>query len=138
MGDYKRLKVWRKAHALACAVYTLTRSFPRADQFTLGDQIRRAAISIGANIVEGCGRNADGDLRRFLYIALGSANELRYLLELAVEVDVVARPTGDPLIAATDEIRRMLSALATAASQGRRPAKEKARLQAAPLQSTDS
>jgi four helix bundle protein len=125
MGDYKRLKVWQKAHKLTCVLYAVARTFPKADQFVLGDQIRRAAISIGANIAEGCGRNGDGELRRFLNIALGSANELRYLLELAVDVGVLLQSTGAPLINAVDEVRRMLSALATAADQGRRPWKEK-------------
>jgi len=119
VGDYKRLRVWQKAHKLACAVYHTTRSFSQQDQFVLGDQMRRAAISIGANIAEGCGRNGDGELRRFLNIALGSANELRYLLELAIDVGVLPPSTGEPLIAATDEVRRMLAALASAASQGR-------------------
>jgi four helix bundle protein len=67
------LRVCQKAHELTCAVYAIARAFPRVDQFVLGNQIRRAAISIGANISEGCGRNGDGDLRRFLNIALGSA-----------------------------------------------------------------
>jgi len=124
MGEYKRLKVWEKAHKLTCAVYEVTRSFPRAD-LVLADQIRRAAISIGANIAEGCGRNGDGELRRFLNIALGSANELRYLLELTIDVGVLAAATGAPLVAAADEVRRMLAGLAAAADQGRRPSKEK-------------
>jgi four helix bundle protein len=94
VGDYKRLKVWQKAHKLTCAIYAVTRAFPRGDQFVLGDQIRRAAISIGANIAEGCGRNGDGELRRFLNIALGSANELRYLLELAIDVEVLPAAVG--------------------------------------------
>ncbi len=133
LGDYKRLKVWQKAHKLTCGVYAVARAFPKGDQFVLGEQIRRAAISIGANIAEGCGRNGDGDLRRFLNIALGSANELRYLLELAVDVGVLPQSTGAPVISAVDEIRRMLRALVTAADQGRRPSKERARLKTAPI-----
>jgi four helix bundle protein len=122
MGNYKRLRVWRKAHALTCTLYRITRDFPKRDQFVLGDQIIRAAISVGANIAEGCGRNGDGELRRFLNIALGSANELRYLLELAIDVGLVSADVGARLVEAADEVRRMLSALATAADQGRRPA----------------
>jgi four helix bundle protein len=125
VGDYKRLRVWQKAHKLACAVYRVTRSFPKPERFVLGDQIRRAAISVGANIAEGCGRNGDGELRRFLNIALGSANELRYLLELAIDVEVLPEAPGRPLVAATDEVRRMLAALAAAAEQGRRPSNER-------------
>jgi four helix bundle protein len=123
LGDYKRLKVWQRAHKLACAVYEATRALPQRDQFVLGDQLRRAAISVAANIAEGCGRNSEGDLRRFLNIALGSANELRYLLELATDVGVIARDAA-ALVGATDEVRRMLASLAMAAYQGRRPSKE--------------
>jgi four helix bundle protein len=119
VGDYKRLRVWRKAHAIVCEVYAVTRTFPQHDQFVLGDQLRRAAISIAANIAEGCGRNGDGDLHRFLNIALGSANELRYLLELAIDVGVLSRTAGDPIVAAVDDVRRMLYGLASAADQGR-------------------
>jgi four helix bundle protein len=119
VGDYKRLRVWQKAHRLTCALYAVTRSFPQAEQFVLGSQIRRAAISIGANIAEGCGRNGDGELRRFLNIALGSANELRYLLEVAIDVGLITPTTGEALVTAVDEIRRMLSALSSAAHQGR-------------------
>jgi four helix bundle protein len=98
MGDYKRLRVWQKAHELTCAVYAIARTFPRADQFVLGNQIRRATISIGANIAEGCGRNGDGDLRRFLEHRPGLRNELRYLLEAAIDVGLVADATGRPLL----------------------------------------
>jgi four helix bundle protein len=132
MGDYKRLRVWRKAHAVTCALYAITRAFPKQDQFVLGDQIRRAAISVCANIAEGCGRNGDGDLHRFLNIALGSANELRYLVELAMDVDVLARDTGGPILEAVDDVRRMLSGLAIAAEQGRWSTTKRARPKAAP------
>ncbi len=133
MGDYKRLRVWRKAHEIACAIYRVTRAFPTRDQFVLGDQLRRAAISIGANIAEGCGRNGDGDLHRFLNIALGSANELRYLLELAMDVGLLSAADGMPLVSAVDDVRRMLSGLATTARRARSSAKkEMARPNAVP------
>jgi four helix bundle protein len=132
VGDYKRLRVWRKAHAVTCELYGITRAFAKLDQFVLGDQIRRAAISVAANIAEGCGRNGDGDLHRFLNIALGSANELRYLVELAMDVDVLARDTGAPIVAAIDDVRRMLSGLSTAAEQARRSNAKRARPKAAP------
>jgi four helix bundle protein len=137
VGDYKRLTVWARAHKLACGVYAATGHFPQTEQFGLGAQLRRAAVSIGANIAEGCGRNGDGELRRFLNIALGSANELRYLLEVAVDVGLTLRPVADPLIAATDEVRRMLAALASATKQSRHT-KEKARPKAVPIQGSDS
>jgi len=65
MRDFRGLKVWEKAHALTLAIYKATSDFPREEQFGLTSQLRRAAASIGANIAEGCGRDSDGDLRRF-------------------------------------------------------------------------
>ena len=120
MADYKRLRVWRKAHSVTCALYAVTQTFPQRDRFVLGDQILRAAISVCANIAEGCGRNGDGDLHRFLNIALGSANELRYLVELAMDVGLIQRDTGSPILESIDDVRRMLTGLAVAAHQGRR------------------
>jgi four helix bundle protein len=76
MEDFKNLKVWRKAHELTLAVYQRTRTFPKDEIYGLTSQIRRASASIGANIAEGCGRRSDPELKRFVQIARGSANEL--------------------------------------------------------------
>jgi four helix bundle protein len=105
-------------------VYVVTRSLPQRDQFVLGNELRRAAISIAANIAGGRGRNGDGELRRFLNIALGSANELRSLLELSADAGVLPRGVTDPRMVAADEIRRMLSSLAAASDAGRRPSRK--------------
>jgi four helix bundle protein len=79
MGDYQRLGVWQDAHQLVLSVYRSTSGFPAAERYVLTSQIRRVAISIAANIAEGCGRNRDGEWAKFIGIALGSANELDYL-----------------------------------------------------------
>ena len=76
MEDFKNLKVWSKAHALTLAVYQRTRTFPKDEIYGSTSQIRRASASIGANIAEGCGRRSDPELKRFVQIARGSANEL--------------------------------------------------------------
>jgi len=83
MQDYRKLKVWQKAHELALAVYEASARFPREEVYALTSQIRRAAASVPSNIVEGCGRGSNAELMRFLYIALGSANEVEYQLLLA-------------------------------------------------------
>ena len=83
MKDFKELRVWQKAHSLALEVYQATRSFPRDEIYGLTSQIRRAAVSVGANIAEGCGRRSDGEFARFLQIARGSASELEYHLLFA-------------------------------------------------------
>jgi four helix bundle protein len=76
MEDFKQLKVWTKAHDLTLAIYQCTRTFPREEIYGLTSQIRRASASIGANIAEGCGRRSDPEMKRFVQIARGSANEL--------------------------------------------------------------
>jgi four helix bundle protein len=83
MKSFKELQVWQKAHGLTLAVYGTTRTFPREELFGLTSQMRRSAASIGANIAEGCGRRSDGEMRRFLQIARGSAAEIEYHLPLA-------------------------------------------------------
>jgi four helix bundle protein len=86
MEDFKNLKVWSKAHGLTLAVYQGTRTFPKDEIYGLTSQIRRASASIGANIAEGCGRRSDPEMRRFVQIARGSANELEYHLLLAKDL----------------------------------------------------
>jgi four helix bundle protein len=74
--DFRKLQVWQKSHQLALDIYRLTIDFPKSEQFGLTRQMRRAAVSIPANIAEGCGRETEREFQRFLHIAAGSANEL--------------------------------------------------------------
>ncbi|MXY46863.1 MAG: four helix bundle protein [Chloroflexi bacterium] len=83
MHDFIHLKVWQKGHELILDVYKFTSSFPRGEQYGLTSRISRAASSIPANIAEGCGRDGDAELARFLQIGMGSANELEYHILLA-------------------------------------------------------
>ncbi len=76
MQDFRNLDVWVCAHRCTLRVYEITRSFPREEQFGLTSQLRRAAVSIGANIAEGCVKQTDAEFRRFLYVSLGSVSEL--------------------------------------------------------------
>jgi four helix bundle protein len=111
MEDFKNLKVWRKAHGLTLAVYHRTRAFPKDEIYGLTSQTRRAAASIGANIAEGCGRRSDPELKRFVQIARGSANELEYHLLLARDLQFLATDEYSELEARILEIQRMLAAL---------------------------
>ena len=112
MEDFKDLKVWSKAHELTLALYKRTRLFPKDELYGLTSQLRRAAASIGANIAEGCGRRSDGEMKRFIQIARGSASELEYHLLLARDLElltVIECGDFEPRIL---EIQRMLAALA--------------------------
>jgi four helix bundle protein len=83
MEDFKDLRVWEKAYELTLSVYKKTRGFPREEMYGFTSQLRRAASSVGANITEGCGRRSDPEMRCFLQIAQGLANEVEYHLLLA-------------------------------------------------------
>jgi len=80
---FQDLLVWQKAHAFVLAAYTLTASFPKHEVYSLSSQLRRAAVSIPANIAEGFRRRGRPDKARFMNIAQGSIEECRYYLILA-------------------------------------------------------
>ena len=82
MRDFKDLVVWERSHRLTLALYRVTEPF-RNEVFGLSSQIRRAGVSIPTNLAEGCGRWGDGDMGRFIQIAMGSASEVAYLMLLA-------------------------------------------------------
>jgi four helix bundle protein len=82
-SSFRDLEVWRSAHQFVLAIYRLTESFPHRELFGLTHQLRRAAISIPANIAEGFAKRTPGDKARFLNIAEASLEESRYFLILA-------------------------------------------------------
>jgi four helix bundle protein len=112
MEDFKKLKVWSKAHELTLWIYQKTRSFPKDEMYGLTSQIRRASASIGANIAEGCGRRSDPEMRRFIQIARGSASELEYHLLLANDLHFLGPDEFAAMQLKIMEIQRMLAALA--------------------------
>src|SRR4051794_32430075 len=81
--DHRKLDAFKLADRLALQIYLVTADFPPAERYGLQSQLRRAAVSTPTNIVEGCGRDSEGDYLRFLDIAFGSCRELVYLLSLA-------------------------------------------------------
>ena len=114
MQDARNLKVTQKAEELAVLAYRVTGAFPGPEQYGLTAQIRRAAISVGSNIVEGCGCANDRELATFLHYALGSAAEMEFQLRVAARVGLGDPRTIDVLIGATVELKRMLSRLIVA------------------------
>lgn len=111
MQDYRRLAVWERAHGLVLSIYQATACFPDEERHALTSQIRRAAASIPANIAEGCGRETTAELKRFLYIATGSASELDYHLLLARDLTFLDAANYQQLCDELTIIRRMLHAL---------------------------
>jgi four helix bundle protein len=108
---FRDLMVWRKSHEFVLAVYGFTAGFPRQETYGLSLQMRRAAVSIPANIAEGFRRRGKADKARFMNVAEGSVEECRYFLILASDLGY-----GDTSKLSTllEEISRMLNAYASA------------------------
>ena len=83
MRDHIKLRAFELADEVAVLVYRVTAGFPREELYGLTSQMRRAAVSVPSNIVEGCARDSQADYLRFLYIAFGSLRELHYQLSLS-------------------------------------------------------
>ena len=90
MRDVKALAVWQKARRLALDIYQVSRDLPTEERFGLTAQLRRAAVSCASNIAEGCGREGEPELARYLSMAAGSASEAEYQLLLARDLSYVS------------------------------------------------
>src|SRR3954465_44845 len=110
MGDFRKLEVWQKSQKLAGSIYRLTNGFPQAERYGLSAQMRRAAVSVSANLAEGCGRMGDAELRRFVRISLGSLAELECELLLATDLQLAKQEASRELLVAIGCIRGMLQA----------------------------
>ena len=109
--SYRDLRVWQEAMDLAEACYRLTAKFPREEAYGLTSQIRRAVVSIPANIAEGYGRNSRGAYVQFLRIAQGSLKELETHILIAGRLELADPQSSDAALAACDAIGRMLLGL---------------------------
>jgi four helix bundle protein len=109
--SYRDLIVWQKSCSLALAVYKATGAFPRSEIFGLTSQLRRATVSIPANIAEGYCRRSRPAYLRFLSIAQGSAGEVDTLLSLSQDLEYLDSPTGQQLAGLVEKIRKILTGL---------------------------
>ena len=107
----KNLIVAEHAERLALGVYRLTASFPSEERFGLAQQMRRAAVSVGSNIAEGCDRRGNRELLNHLYIAMASGSELAFQLGLAEKLDFGALSDRQAVFAELDRVQRMLNRL---------------------------
>lgn len=87
---YKKLLVWQKADELVQQIYAVTKNYPKDEIYGLTQQLRRAAVSVPTNIVEGCGRQGKKELKYFANVALGSLAETEYLLELSLKFNYLS------------------------------------------------
>lgn len=108
MHQFKELKVWQKGRRLVKDIYQVTKKFPHDELYGITSQIRRSAVSIPTNIAEGCGRNSNPDLNRFLDIANGSAFELETLLILSGDLEYISDSELLELDSELQEIQKMI------------------------------
>jgi len=111
VSDFKKLKVWRKAHALALNVHRVATRLRGSDNASLRSQLLRAAASIPTNLVEGTGQQSGKEFARFISISLNSTSELEYHLMVARDYGVIAANDFESLSAQTIEVRKMLYGL---------------------------
>jgi len=113
MQDYRKLRVWRKAHELALSARRTAGRLPRTGYASLKNQMTTSAESIPFNIVEGCGATSPKELARFLSISIKSTMELEYQLKLASDYGLVDEVEGHALAEEVVDTRRMLCGLRT-------------------------
>jgi four helix bundle protein len=111
MRDHTKLRAFELADELAVLVYRVTAGFPREELYGLTSQIRRAALSVPSNIVEGCARDSQADYLRFLHMAFGSLRELHYQLSLAKRLGYLSDDDSaliEPKIVETEKVLNAL------------------------------
>ncbi len=111
MQDFKKLKVWRKAHELTLLTYKAASYFPDEEKFGITSQMKRCSVSIASNIVEGSGRNLAAQCSHFLNIALGSACELQYQILLSRDLNIITESQHAEFDSLIIEIKKMIWSL---------------------------
>jgi len=113
MKSFKELEVWRKAVKLAAAAYRQTGNFPTSEHYVLIPQLRKAAVSVSANIAEGWGRGSTKEYVQFLLVARGSLMELLSHFAIAYELEYLNEAELSTIEADIDNVGRMLNGLIT-------------------------
>lgn len=110
-ADTNKLIVWQKAHELVLKTYEITKDFPKDEQFGLTSQVRRAAVSIPSNIVEGKARGSNREYKRFLFMARGSLEEVKYQLFLAKDLNYIDEEKYKDVLNLVMETGKLLAGL---------------------------
>jgi len=108
-GSFEEINSWQKSRSLNKKIYLITENESFRRDFDLARQIRRCSVSISSNIAEGFERNTDKEFIHFLYIAKGSAGEVRSQLYLALDLNYISKEVFDELLLEITEISRLLS-----------------------------
>lgn len=111
MKNYKDLIVWQKAHSFVLLAYKASKNFPKDELYGLTSQLRRASVSIPANLAEGCGKFTQKDFARYLQNSLGSCQEVEYLTFLSMELGYTTVNDFKELDSLINEVKAMLISL---------------------------
>jgi len=111
MRDHTKLRAFELADEVAVSVYSVTAGFPREELYGLTSQMRRAAVSVPSNIVEGCARDSQADYLRFLNMAFGSLRELRYQLSLSKRLGFLCNQDSSLILTKAAETEKVLNGL---------------------------
>lgn len=111
MRDHTKLRAFQLADEVAVLVYRATKRFPKDEQYGMTSQMRRSAVSVPSNIVEGCARQSENDYLRFLDIAYGSLCELQYQVSLSARLGFLGSDDASVVKDKVTETSKVLSAL---------------------------
>lgn len=111
MRDHKKLRAFELANEIAVKIYTITKTYPKDELYGLVSQMRRCAVSVPSNIVEGCARQSQAEYLRFLDIAFGSLRELHYQIKLSEQLGFVNIKDIKSLETTIEEAEKVLNAL---------------------------
>jgi four helix bundle protein len=116
-SSFRELRVWQEGLRLSIETYRATSSFPKHELYGLGQQMRRAAVSVPSNIAEGKGRRSNREFAQFLYHARGSLLELETQIMIAHELHYVSEEVHNELLGTTEKVGRSLTGLINAVEQ---------------------
>lgn len=114
---FKELIVWQKSHKLVLEIYRVTRSYPKEEVYSLTNQIRRASVSIAANIAEGYKKKTKASKLNFLNISEGSLEEVKYYIILSKDLEFISEKEFNQLESITEEFGRLISGYSSAISK---------------------
>ena len=109
--DFKKLRIWKNARTITGDIYDVTSSFPKQELYGLVSQLRRASVSIGANIAEGSAKDSKKEFAYYLQTSSGSAKECQHHLYVAQDARYISEGTSNSIIADLDKLCRMIVSL---------------------------
>lgn len=120
-NSFKDLIVWQKSHQLVLAIYSITKTFPKEEIFSLTNQVRRASVSIAANISEGYKKKTVPNKLNFINIAEGSLEEVKYYIILSKDLKYIDEKNYEQLYIYAEEVGRLISGYEKAISKRLNP-----------------